>query len=87
MDAWLKWLIAAACCVVVAFGGVYAVSAFNRKMEADAFAAKRAACATDLDQFYANRVNSDLAAKIDNCVVLGYLAKDEVDAKLNPNFD
>lgn len=72
---------------MIAAGGAYAYGAISRKMEADAFAVKRTSCTDELQKFYSDRVNSDLAAKVDNCVVLGYLAKDEVYQKLHPTFD
>lgn len=86
MERWLKWLIAAACCAVIALAAVYLYGEITRKMEADAFASKRETCTENLSRFYGDRVNSGLANQVENCVVLGYLSKDEVYAKLHPTF-
>lgn len=90
----LKLLIGAACIVVIAAGSFYLYGQISlvyghaRAARAERIAqAERDKCIGNLQHFYGDRVNTDLASKVDNCVAFGYLTQTEVYAKLHPKFD
>jgi hypothetical protein len=83
----LKVLVAAACLVIIGGGAVYAWGKVNNAMKERQFKVARDSCIDDLQRFYGDRFNSDLANKVNNCVFLGFMSHNEVYAKLNPKFD
>jgi hypothetical protein len=90
----LKTLIGVACVVVIAAGSFYLYGQISLLYDHAKAArtervaqAERDKCIGNLQQFYGDRVNTDLAGKVDNCVAFGYLTQNEVYVKLHPKFD
>ncbi|MGN6549762.1 MAG: hypothetical protein ACTHJ3_07705 [Pararhizobium sp.] len=73
--------------VIIAAAGYFLYGEISQRMEARAFENARVSCLGDLQRFYGDRVDSDLASKVSNCVVSGYMSEAEVNTALNPKID
>lgn len=75
MDGWLKFLIAAACVVIIAGGGYFAWTEYQQKQVAEAASQERTmvnGCRATL-----TRLGSSAKGLRDHCVAQGYITREQ----------